>query len=116
MVMLKRVLLIALLAGLASAASACTNSPAVRSGIITDFSSYLELSDGTWKCGDRIYKYRLEITGRMPNAAKDITYVYLSNIADISFDQAMKASGISSDSNDYFKPEDAVLVEMEIPE
>ncbi len=73
---------------------------------------YYEMSDGTWMCNDVIYKYRLEITGRMPNAAADSTFVYLSNIEEISFEQAYKAAGVSSDSEEYFLPEEAVLVEI----
>ena len=73
---------------------------------------YYEMSDGTWKTDDHTYKYRLEITGRMPNAAKDSTYVYLSNIEDISFERAYMAAGLSSNMDDYFAPEDAVLVAM----
>ena len=73
---------------------------------------YYEMGDGTWMCDDVVYKYRLEISGRMPNAAKDSTFVYLSNIEEISFEQAYMAAGISSSTEDYFSPEDAVLVEM----
>ena len=74
--------------------------------------TYYEMSDGTWMCDDVIYSYRLEITGRMPNAAADSTFVYLSNIEEITFEQAYKAAGVSSDLEEYFSPEDAVLVEM----
>ena len=63
-------------------------------------------------CDDHVYKYRLEIHGRMPNAAEDSFFVFLSNIAEITFEQAYKAAGISSDSEDYFSPETAVLAEM----
>ena len=73
---------------------------------------YSELSDGTWKCNDIIYKYRLEISGRMGGAVKDSTFVYLSNIEHISFEQAWKAAGYSSTMNDYFDIQDAKLVEM----
>jgi len=34
----------------------------------------------------------------------------LSNIKDITFEQAWKAEGLSSNSNDYFNPEIAVIV------
>lgn len=71
---------------------------------------YYEMSDGTWKTDKHVYKYRLEITGRMNNAAKDSTFIYLSNIEDISFDQAWKAAGLSSNMDDYFDEKDAVLV------
>ena len=46
----------------------------------------------------------------MNNAAKDSTFVILSNNADITFDMAWKASGLSSNIDDYFKPEDAIIV------
>lgn len=71
---------------------------------------YYELSDGTWKTDQYAYKYKLTITGRLSNAIKDITYTILSNSKDITFEQAWKASGLSSNSNDYFKTEDAVIV------
>ena len=73
---------------------------------------YSELSDGTWKCNDITYKYRLEISGRMGGAVKDSTFVYLSNIENISFEQAWKAAGYSSNMNDYFDIQDAKFVEM----
>ena len=74
--------------------------------------TYYEMSDGTWKCGDHSYAYRLEICGKMPSAATDSTFVYLSNTENISFEQAWKAAGLSSFSSDYFSPEEAVLVEL----
>ena len=73
---------------------------------------YYEMSDGTWKTDDHTYQYRLEITGRMNTAAKDSTFVFLSNIEEISFEQAWKASGFSSNMDDYFKEEDAKFVAM----
>lgn len=63
-------------------------------------------------CDDHLYKYRLEINGRMPNAAKASSFIYLSNIEEITFEQSYKAAGVSSNTNDYFSPEEAVLVEM----
>jgi hypothetical protein len=48
----------------------------------------------------------------MPNAAADSSFVYLSNIGEISFEQACMAAGLSSNTDDYFSPEEAVLVEM----
>ena len=72
----------------------------------------LSTTDGTWSCDGYTYQYRLEIKGRLNNAVQDSEYVYLSNIPEITFEQAWKASGLSSDSNDYFQIQDAVLVEM----
>lgn len=69
------------------------------------------MSDGTWECDGHSYKYRLEISGRMNNAATDSTFIYLSNIKDITFEQAWKAAGLSSNTNDYFDAKDAVLVD-----
>lgn len=63
-----------------------------------------------WCADGYTYKYRLEITGRMNNAAKDSTYIVLSNKENITFEQTWKASGLSSLSTDYFKPEEAVIV------
>lgn len=74
--------------------------------------TYREMADGTWICDGYVYHYRLEIKGRLPNAAADSSFVYLSNIKDISFEQAYMAAGLSSDSDDYFPPEEAVLVEI----
>ena len=68
--------------------------------------------DGTWELDGITYKYRLEITGRIPNASTDTTFVYLSNLETITFDQAWKSSGYSSNTADYFTAEDAVLVEI----
>lgn len=73
---------------------------------------YYEMSDGTWKTDDYTYQYRLEITGRMGTANKDTTFVFLSNKKDITFEQAWKASGFSSNMDDYFKEEDAKFVAM----
>lgn len=72
---------------------------------------YYRNADGTWERNGYTYKYRLEITGRMPNATANITFVYLSNLETITFEQAWKAAGYSSNSADYFAIDDAVLVE-----
>ena len=74
--------------------------------------TYYEMSDGTWQMDGYTYKYRLEISGRQPSAVKDTTYVYLSNIEEISFQKAMMASGLSSNTEDYFSVEEAILVEI----
>ena len=73
---------------------------------------YYEMSDGTWKTDTHTYKYRLEITGRMGGAAKDSTFVFLSNLENITFEQAWKASGFSSNMDDYFKEKDAKFVAL----
>ncbi len=90
--------------------SSSTGCEAVNPDDKDKFKEYTQNSDGTWECEGNTYKYKLEITGRMNNATCDTTFVYLSNIKEITFDQAWKASGLSSDMNDYFDIEDAVLV------
>lgn len=71
---------------------------------------YYEMSDGIWKTDEHAYKYKLEVTGKSRNAARDSTFVILSNTDNITFEQAWKASGLSSNMNDYFKVEDTVIV------
>ena len=85
---------------------------AVRDEIAGNMKTYREMADGTWMCDGFTYQYRLEIKGKMPNAAADTCFVYLSNIEEISFEQAYMAAGLSSDLDDYFSPEEAVLVEI----
>ena len=80
-----------------------------KGDIFTKVKHYL-LSDGSWKTDEHTYKYKLELTGRMNNAARDSTYVILSNSDDITFDQAWKAFGYSSNTEDYFNPADAIIV------
>lgn len=71
---------------------------------------HYENLDGEWVSKGYTYKYRLEITGKLSNSAKNITYIVLSNTEDITFDQTLRASGISSNMADYFDPSVAVIV------
>ena len=80
--------------------------------INTSFKTYYKMSDGTWQWNGNSYKYKLEVTGRVPNAVIDSTYVYLSNIDNIPFERAYKASGISSSTADYYSVEEAVMVDF----
>lgn len=90
----------------------CGNQvPEQTKAIETDLKTYYEMSDGTWECDGQIYKYRLRIKGTMPNARESSTFVYLSNIENISFERAYKAAGVSSNTADYFSVEEAVLVD-----
>ena len=109
---MRRIVLMLLCFLLAVTVSGCVQKAAVRNTVEGNMKTYSEMTDGTWMCDGRVYQYRLEINGRMPNAAVDSSFVYLSNIKEITFDQAYKAAGISSNSDDYFSPEKAVLVEM----
>ena len=109
---MKKALLILLCLLLAASFSGCAKKAAVKDTVTGNMKTYTEMDDGTWMCDNYTYKYRLEISGRMPNAAADSTFVWLSNIEEISFDQAYKAAGISSSTDDFFPLEKAVLVEM----
>ena len=102
-----------MLAGCANASvtvNADKGGTGVKKSYESVFGTYYELDDGTWSYDGRNYKYRLEITGRMNNAAKDSTFIYLSNIEDIPFDRAVMASGLSSNMADYFSPDEAVFI------
>ena len=89
-----------------------TTNVATKAAVDGNMKTYYEMNDGTFMCDDYTYKYRLEISGRMPNAAADSTFVYLSNIEEIPFERAYMAAGVSSNTEDYFQPDEAVLVEM----
>lgn len=83
----------------------------VVDNIKTEITEYQEMSDGSWQCNGYAYKYRLEIRGRSNNAKYDTTFIYLSNLEEISFERAVMAAGLSSNTEDYFKPEEAVPVD-----
>ena len=91
--------------------SGCAKEGIAKNTIEGNVQTYYEMTDGTWMCDDQTYKYRLDISGRMPNAANDSNFVFLSNIEEITFEQAYNQL-ISSNSEDFFSPEEAVLVEM----
>ena len=107
---MKRIISILLLVVLLLTGCAQAKEAEVVNTITTDLKTYYELSDGTWECDGQVYKYKLEISGTMPNTETSSTFTYLSNIENISFNRAYKAAGVSSNTNDYFPVEDAVLV------
>ncbi len=110
---MKKILILLLCLLLTASITGCgTQSIKPIDTIEGNMKTYSEMSDGTWQCDGHIYKYRLEISGRLSNAVKDSTYIYLSNIEDITFEQAWKASGLSSNMDDYFDIDEAVLVEL----
>lgn len=82
-----------------------------QDGVETVYVPYYEMSDGTWATADYSYKYRLEISGDpRGSSTMIITYVVLSNTQEITFGQALMASGLSSNLDDYFAPEESVIV------
>ena len=109
---MKRIITTLLCVILVLSSSACGKKNSVKNTVGGNIKTYYEMNDGTWMCDDYTYKYRLEISGRMPNAAADTTFVFLSNVEEIPFERAYMAAGVSSNTADYFQLEDAVLVEM----
>lgn len=71
---------------------------------------YVETALSGYMVADSTYIYRLEVTGRLSGAAKNTTYLVLANREDITFDETWRASGLSSNTDDYFDPKDAVIV------
>lgn len=74
--------------------------------------TYYQMSDGTWKTETHTYQYRLVLSGKMGNGTA--TYTVLSNRENITYQEAMMASGLSSNLDDYFDAEEAVIVSMGI--
>lgn len=72
---------------------------------------YCEMSDGTWQAEGYTYRYRLELSGTLPNAASSSVYTVLTNAPDFTFDKAAK-SLYSSNSDDWLDPEEAVIVDL----
>lgn len=72
--------------------------------------SHYEMSDGTWRTDTGAYKYRLIIEGTQGSQQKKFDYIYLSNIEEISYHEAMMASGLSSYMPDYFDEATAKFV------
>jgi len=111
---MKKITSLLLLVALLLAGCSQTKEPEVVNTITTDRMTYHELSDGTWQADGKIYKHRLEVTGQLPNSIEESTFVYLTNLEKITFDQAWKAAGFSSQTTDYFSEDEAVLVEWKI--
>ena len=72
-----------------------------------------EVTTQTFNTYHSQYQYTLLVTGRLHNPVRDTSYTILSNIEEITFDQAWKASGLSSNLEDYFQAEDAVFVAIQ---
>lgn len=74
-------------------------------------STYYEMNDGTWKCDNKIYKYRLELTGRMSNAIRDTYFAVLTDNDKFTFEIVAK-SICSSSTEDIQMMKDSAIVEM----
>jgi hypothetical protein len=76
------------------------------------YRTYYRLRDGRWKADGKIYQYRHKLVGTLPNATQESTFVYLSNLETISFEQAWRGSGFYPNIEDCFTLEEAVLVDF----
>ena len=76
-----------------------------------------EYVDGAWIFKGKSYRYRLEVTGRMKSAVKDMTYVIVTNDKDITFDELFPLSGLSSSLDAGAKlRENTALIRIETAE
>ena len=73
--------------------------------------TYYEMNDGTWQCGDNTYLFRLELTGRMPNAKSDSSYVVLTDNENLAFEDVTK-SLYSSSLDDSKIMDGSMIVEV----
>ena len=73
--------------------------------------TYYKMNDGTWKCEDTIYPFRLELDGRMPNVEADSYYVVLTDNEKLTFEDVSK-SLYSSSFEDIKIMESSIIVEM----
>lgn len=73
--------------------------------------TYYKMNDGTWKCEDKIYQYRLELTGRMSNAIRDTSFAVLTDNDNFTFEIVAK-SIYSSSIDDIQVMKNSIIVEM----
>jgi hypothetical protein len=74
--------------------------------------TYYELSNHSWRTDEGTYKYKLELSGELPNTNSRANFIVLANKEEIAFEEALAASGLSSSTQEYFKPEEAVIVAL----
>lgn len=53
--------------------------------------AYYEIDNGTWKCDGVTYSFRLELSGRMPNAESDSYYTVLTDNKNLTFEDVSKS-------------------------
>ncbi|MCR4849873.1 MAG: hypothetical protein K5870_01310 [Lachnospiraceae bacterium] len=92
-------------------ATGCSEKTVKTEKVKGDYRTYYSMSDGTWKCDDQFYKYRIELTVNPKSPADSHTYIYLSNMEDYIFEKAWKDFGFKSVSEASFPVEDAILVD-----
>ena len=73
--------------------------------------TYYEIDNGTWKCDGVTYQFRLELSGRMPNAESDSYYAVLTDNKNLTFEDVSK-SLYGSLLEDSKIMEGSIIVEM----
>ncbi len=79
--------------------------------VTTDMGKTYTEKDGVYLLDNREYKYKIELTGRTPNAVKDATFVVLTNNEEVTFDE-VSWSILSSSSNDFLNPDETVIIDI----
>lgn len=73
---------------------------------------YTENEDGTFSTEDATYKYKIELTGTLPNASGKSKFTVLTNDRDVTFEEVAKST-YSSDSADFLDYNETVIVNIE---
>ena len=79
--------------------------------VTTDMGKTYTEKDGIYMLDNREYKYKLELTGRTPNAEADATFVVLTNNKDVTFKE-VSWSMLSSSSKDFLDSEETVIIDI----
>lgn len=83
--------------------------------LLGDLGNPIPHEDGSWEENGLSYSSNIELTGSIPGTEGNATFTVLTNRDDITFEDAWKASGLSSDTTEFFDPKDAVIVKMTLP-
>lgn len=80
--------------------------------LLYGMSMYTQSSDGYWSENNQKYKYKVELTGTLPNAKRESTYIVLTNNEHLTFEDVSKCF-YSSNSDDFLDPSETVIVEVQ---
>lgn len=110
---MRKVILMIIIAAVTFSIAGCGNGIDDKQNVTNEWTlkEYSQRSDGTWECNGELYQYKLEVSGKMSDAALTSIFVYLSNVEYISFEKAWNMAGLNSDYREY---EDAILVEYRV--
>lgn len=77
-----------------------------QSEVIIKKSSFI---DNMWNTDKHSYKYKLNLTGRLPKADEDVVFVILSNYNSVTFEDVID---MIFNKKSLFKEEDFVIAEI----